>query len=177
MREIPLTQGYVALVEDEDYIPLSKHSWRVRIGTRHRTQYAQTSYRVAGKRFHVQMHRVIMGAKPGQIVDHRDGNGLNNCRANLRITDAVGNNSNVIKRANSSSQYKGVHRMPDGRKKWCASLRHNRTIVLQAYFYTEVEAAQAYDAAVRLHCPDFGRVNFPTPVQQWPLRQTKSIGE
>src|ERR1043165_2122866 len=87
-REIPLTQGYVALVDDCDYEWLSQWKWCAHVAKGGRTAYA---FRAKG----IAMHRVIMNAPEGMDVDHRDHNGLNNTRANLRICTHAENQRNM----------------------------------------------------------------------------------
>lgn len=91
---IPLTKGKVAIVDHEDWALLSQYKWRVSTAKRKdgsvRTYYAIT--RVDGR--HTYMHRLLMKPPDGLVVDHRDGNGLNNTKDNLRIATRGENNSN-----------------------------------------------------------------------------------
>ena len=84
MKEIQLTHGKFALVDDADYISLSKFKWYVR--KRKTTMYAERSIYSPESRSSIYMHQQIMGAKDGMINDHRGGNGLNNQRDNLRFS-------------------------------------------------------------------------------------------
>jgi hypothetical protein len=108
MREILLTRGQVALVDDCDHEELAKYRWRAQKGTR--TWYAIRSVRIDGRKAGVFMHRQLMGLDdPKVYVDHADGNGLNNCRANLRRCTRSQNNANRRKwSAGCTSRYKGV---------------------------------------------------------------------
>lgn len=81
MREIKLTQGYVALVNDEDYDRLVQYNWNAQ--ERMYTVYAYRNCRDSGSSR--AMHTDIMGKRPGFDIDHKDRNGLNNCRSNLRF--------------------------------------------------------------------------------------------
>ncbi len=88
MKEIRLTQGKVALIDDADFEWLSQWKWRC---SRHfRTWYAMRTVHSLGKTMTVSMHRLITGAKPGEQVDHVDGNGINNQRNNLRFVTTWG---------------------------------------------------------------------------------------
>lgn len=83
LRTIPLTQGKVAVVDDEDFERLARHKWHA---TKHRnTWYACRSITVGGRHYIIYMHREITGAPNGVEVDHWDWDGLNNTRANLRL--------------------------------------------------------------------------------------------
>jgi len=139
---IPLGRNLVALVDAQDAEWLSCYRWRaIRIG---RTWYAVR----ADCEQLVYMHRMILGAPEGLIVDHRDGNGLNNTRANLRLATIRENNINAAKRAGCSSKYRGVD--------WCKSARAWRARVwvggrekLVGYFATEEEAIAAREKAAQ----------------------------
>lgn len=164
MKTIALSRGMVATVDDQDYARLSEFTWRILHKPGSRRWYAQTEYRIDGKgqRFYAVMHRVILNVLPGIVIDHIDGDGLNNTRANLRICDASDNNANTSKRApeKSTSKYKGVWKGSD-RQVWTAKLSRHGRIVYRGSFETEIEAAHAYDRAVLQFCPGVGRLNFP----------------
>lgn len=137
---IPLTSGLAALVDAADADWLLAYRWRA-IRIRH-TWYAVR----ADTEGLVYMHRLILDAPDGLIVDHRDGNGLNNTRANLRLVTAHENNINAAKRTGCSSRYRGVD--------WCKAARAWRARVwgdgrekLIGYFATEEEAARARERA------------------------------
>lgn len=82
MKEIPLTQGYTTLVDDEDYEELSKHKWTAAV--RKHTVYAIRYIRIGGKTVCFLMHRVLVNAVPDMKVDHKNHNGLDNQRHNIR---------------------------------------------------------------------------------------------
>lgn len=108
MLEIPLTQGYIALIDDEDYLLIENFSWNV--WKRDQFIYARAWERKpATIRKKVFMHTVIMDTPEGMLVDHLDGNGLNNQRYNLRVTNKTGNNNNRnITSSRGSSKHLGV---------------------------------------------------------------------
>lgn len=97
MREIPLTQGKVALIDDEDYEELSQYKWTAH----HRAKNTWYAVRYVGKRVdgkrvgvHIQMHRVITNCPDGLVVDHINHNGLDNRKENLRTVTAAVNAGN-----------------------------------------------------------------------------------
>jgi hypothetical protein len=102
LREIPLTQGYIALVDDEDYDYLMQWKWHYMQG------YAKTFDKV-NKTGKIAMHRLLLEANSGEIVDHVNRNKLDNSKTNLRKSDCVGNARNRDKYSmETSSKYKGV---------------------------------------------------------------------
>ena len=162
-RRIPLTRGKFALVDAEDYYRLAKFNWHAMLGRT--TTYA--ARRASGKA--IKMHRVIMDAPEGLVVDHIDHNGLNNTRTNLRLCTAAQNCRNVLLNNGSTSRYKGVC-WNKNLKKWSAATRFNTKTYHLGYFEDEIDAAKAYDKrAVELHgefaCPNFPpQTNRPLPV-------------
>jgi hypothetical protein len=155
MKEIALTRGYVALVDDEDYAWLSQSRWAcLKIG------YA--SAKIDGKQCY--MHRIITGAQPGQYVDHIDGNKLNNQRTNLRLCTCRQNHWNKPKQTTHKqwkgqrSIYKGVERIPN---KWRARIKANGERIHIGVFDSEIEAAKAYDRMATKHFGEFAYLNFP----------------
>lgn len=144
-REIQLTQGKVALVDAEDYGYLSRFDWQVTRNPGGFCWYAFRSVRTGSppKRLSWQMHRVVLGLVPGQrsIVDHKDGNGLNNTKANLRVCTPQLNCAHQWNRKVGSTGFKGVTPTPFG--KWVAKLAQKHL----GTFSTPEEAAAAYDAA------------------------------
>ena len=108
------------------------------------------------------MHRVIIGAGEGEIVDHINHNGLDNRIANLRVATMRQNMWNMRKRrCNCSSKYKGVHRLKS-KKKWRARITFNGRSILIGDFDTEKEAGMAYDARARELFGDYASLNLPS---------------
>ena len=162
MKEIKLTQGKVALVDDADYEWLS--SWKWCANRSHRGWYA-TRDCYDGPHTRVRMHRVIMDAQPGEQVDHINGNGLDNRRENLRICSHSENQHNAAKRRGCSSRYKGIY-WHKGHGKWVARVWLTGSQHSLGLFTDEVEAARVYDDAAREKFGEFARLNFPEPGEQ-----------
>lgn len=157
-REIPLSKGLVALVDDEDYDwLLADGKWHV-TGYTHRLYAARTRW--VGKRsFGERMHRLLL---PGTAyVDHINGNGLDNRRSNLRPASAAQNAQNRRRRSDNRSGYKGVGKSVVPRKPWIAAIGVNGTHCYLGVFATAEEAARAYDAAAVERFGEFARLNFP----------------
>lgn len=106
------------------------------------------------------LHRLVAGAQVGVMVDHVDGNRLNNRRANLRIVSAVENARNRRPQSNATSRYKGVSFRSD-RGTWLAAIRIHGKLKKLGTFRTEAEAAMAYDNAARRAFGSFAFLNFP----------------
>lgn len=152
MKEIPLTRGYVALVDDEDYDWLNQWKWFARV--RRQTAYAARTVH----RRTVQMHTLISGFA---ITDHIDGDGWNNQRHNLR-DGTIGNKWNQRKYRGGANPYKGAYlRRSSGR--WQAQIAVSGRRINLGTFDTQEEAALAYDAAARTHFGEFAALNFPAP--------------
>lgn len=161
MREIPLTQGKVALVDDADFEKVMAVSRRWHALYTGWGFYAACAIRLEGKHKNVYLHRIITEPLPGMQVDHADGNGLNNQRANLRICTA---SMNLCNRRNNPNKhgYRGVRRRVrrDGIA-WDAAVKTNRKFVWSCGHPTVEAAARAYDALARQHHGEFARLNFP----------------
>lgn len=106
MKTINLTQGQVALVDDEDYEYLNQWKWCAHKDGN--TYYAERSQRHNGKDVFYKMHRVIMNTEKGMVVDHKDHNGLNNQKDNLRNCTHSENSKNRLSKTGSASKYLGV---------------------------------------------------------------------
>ena len=107
----------------------------------------------------VLFHRLIMSAPDGFVVDHIDGDTLNNQKSNLRIVTSKQNTRNQKKRIpeRASSQFKGVHKV---RNRWRSAIRDEDRNIHLGYFKTQAEAAFAYDMASLKRHGEFGRRNF-----------------
>lgn len=154
MKEIKLTQGKTAIVDDEDYERLKGFNWWA---AKRRKAFYATRFS-DGKT--VLMHRQVLNIVKKEIkVDHRDRDGLNNQKINLRIatnSESMANRG-VFKR--SSSQYFGVHWHKLG-KKWQARICKNRKATYLGLFSIESDAALAYNnAAIKLH-GEFASLNI-----------------
>lgn len=157
MKIIELTQGYFTLVDIEDYEYLNKFSWRIQKNKKH--VYARTSIWLGnGKSRCIYMHRLILSAVKNDIVDHKNGNSLDNRRRNLRICSSYQNNYNALHPGKIS--YKGVYFKPS-LNKYIAQIQAMGKKKHIGVFSTAKEAAIAYDkSAIELQ-GKFARLNFP----------------
>jgi hypothetical protein len=161
---------YKALVDDDDYVLLSKYKWHVTISGTNMYAMGKVNNSI------IFMHRVILNAKDGKFIDHKDGNGLNNQKSNLRFCTKSQNGSNIRKKRRGTSKYIGVSLHMS---KWCVKAIGYNTPVLRTYyswqakisvngkakhlgvFKAEEDAAKAYDNAALLYKGDFAVLNFP----------------
>lgn len=158
---IRLTRGYVALVDLDDYEMLSRLKWRAKVEADGRV-YASAHLPRSGKRGKaVVMHRYILGVTDPLVkVDHRNGDGLNNTRDNLRICTNAQNVRNQRAHGDKkTSKLKGVSFIRSAGK-YRAQIMVNYRKFNLGNFANEIDAAKAYDAAAREHFGEFARCNF-----------------
>lgn len=157
MKEIELTQGYTAIVDEID-ADLSSWSWQAM--SRNGKFYAVHSTRSNGKIVPVNMHRVILARMLGrelekhELPDHINRNPLDNRRGNLRIATRSQNGANTKLNANNTSGYKGVS-FHKGNGKWQAQIKVNQHKKALGYFNTPEEASDAYREAALEHFGEF----------------------
>jgi len=163
MKEIQLTKGYSAMVDDADFEWLSQWKWYAAV--RETTVYASRGIKYSDGRWGViLMHRVIMGTTDRKVlVDHRNGDGLDNTRANIRLCTNSQNGMNRGGLPGSSSRYKGVH-FNKKRNRWIASIKVDETHSYLGAFYTEEDAARAYNYAANVYFGEYAKYNEVLPL-------------
>jgi hypothetical protein len=151
IRRIAVGQGLFATVDAADYKKLSKYKW-------YACRHGPTVYATCRDKGRVvYMHRMILRPRKGYVVDHIDGNGLNNRRGNLRVCTHQQNQANRGP-CGGSSRFVGVYRKGD---QWVAEIRCRGEYFYLGLFDDEVEAAKARDRkAYELHGP-YAYLNFP----------------
>lgn len=155
---IPLTQGKVAVIDFEDMELVGRLKWCV-----FKSQRQIYAVRRPSTNEYVYMHRVILGLKEGDSeVDHKNGDGLDNRRENLRLVTHTQNMRAFRKRAKRYvSRFRGVQ---PNHKRWSAHIWHQGRIYLGT-FDTEEEAAKAYDDAAMKYGFEKEALNFPQEVK------------
>jgi hypothetical protein len=155
-RLMPLTQGKFAIVDAADFEWLSRWKWSFMKGSHNRNGYAARGQHINGKLVHVLMHREILGLPKGERFpqgDHRDSNGLNNVRSNLRVATHQQNMCNRKTYRNNTTGFKGVTVVPNGRFRAIVNL--NKKPKHLGYFDSAEEAAGVYLTALLEFHGDF----------------------
>jgi len=152
MKKIKLTQGKYAMVDDEDYFILKDIGWCAKKG---KHGFYAHAWRNKGV---ITMHKFLINPPNGFQVDHKDGNGLNNQRINLRVATGQMNQANQrLSKANTLG-FKGVakgHYID----KYISHIRVNKKLIHLGVFQTKEEAAKIYDEAAVRYFGEFARTN------------------
>lgn len=159
MKYIKLTQGKYAIVDDCDYPELSQYKWYAH--KQRNTYYAYRGESLNGKKVVVAMHRQILGLsyRDGKETDHKNHNGLDNKRSNIRICTRFQNSLNQLANKNTTSKYKGES-WAKKHKKWYAHIKINQKSYHIGNFDNEIDAAKAYDIKAKELFGDFAYTNF-----------------
>jgi len=156
MKEIELTYNMMALIDNEDFEDISKYKWSA---VKLKSGYNYYAVRVDLDGHNITMHSHIMKPSKGQMIDHKDGNGLNNQRkTNLRFCTKSQNMMNKNK-YRGLSKYKGVT-LDKSRNKWSASITLNHKRVHLGRFNMEKDAALAYNQKATELFGEFARLNI-----------------
>ena len=153
-KAIPLTQGKIAIVDDENYKWLNQWKWRA-----HKSR--NTYYAVRAKNGeHIAMHREILGLTKGdgKLTDHKSRNGLDNQEHNLRICTSFQNQHNR-KPQGGTSKYKGVS-WNKRERRWQARIESSGKTIHIGNFTNELKAAEAYDRKAKELFGEFACINF-----------------
>ncbi len=154
MKKIHLTQGFVTLVDDEDFDYLNQFKWcAAKIGKNYYASKGRCSNLI-------KMHRLITHAPKGLVVDHIDHNTLNNQKYNLRICTSGQNTAN--RTASGISKYLGVSVFQNGKFRGRISgyISSNKRRFSLGFFKTEIDAARAYDKKAKELHGEFANLNF-----------------
>jgi len=163
MIEILLSKGYISQIDDIDKDVIEKYNLYPK-----KSRNTRYVYICINKYINTALHRIILQRKLDRLillseqVDHIDGNGLNNCRNNIRLASSMDNLHNVAKRKNKcTSKYKGVS-LYKGGPKWKAQIMYNYHNITIGYFYNELDAAIAYNEAAKIKFGEFAWLNDVT---------------
>ena len=150
MKQIALTRGMVALVDDADFEWLSRFKW-------HYAAAGYAAHRDGWKGKIILMHRLIMKTPIGMECDHIDGRGLYNLRSNLRNCTSSQNRMNRGPQINSKTKVKGVTQHPNG--KYRVKIQVQRKQIHLGYFCTLEDASAAYNKAAKQYHGVFAKLN------------------
>jgi len=159
-RRIYLGDGIWTLVSPQDYYPLSSFNWY--LASNGQQFYAFTNVKIGlGKIKMVSMHRMIMNAPRHLIVDHKNGNTLDNRKTNLRFATRAQNAFNRQKvKTKTCSKYIGAY-FEKRTGRWTVKIRVDGKRLWLGRFNSELDAARAYDAAAKKYHGEFAKLNFP----------------
>lgn len=160
MKEIPLNNGMVTLVDDGDYEMLARNKWQCAARSTKGLYYAYRMITRGGRSRNISMHRLIMGVTDPRVeIDHKDLNGLNNQKSNLRVATRSQNGANCRKCSKpTSSQFKGVY-FRKNRNRWHARIKINGQRKSLGFYVNEEDAARAYNNAAVIAFGEFARLN------------------
>ncbi len=157
MAYIQLTQGKKAIVDAEDLAELSQYNWQF-----HKKGYAYTTIYLGkiGDKYRgttIKMHRLLTSCPVDKQVDHKNGNGLDNRKSNLRICTATQNSYNRKVHKNNKSGYKGVGTQKND---YYVEIGFKGKRIYLGRYKDPVEAAKVYDKAAKKYHGEFARLNF-----------------
>jgi len=158
MKYIELTQGQRAMVDDEDYEGLNQHRWYAYFNPCTQSFYARRNVYADGIGTTILMHRVILGAKKGEVVDHIDHVTLDNTKGNIRTCTHSQNGCNTRLSSYNSSGFKGVALAPRSTR-YRAYITLNKKQMHLGVFDCKIEAAKVYNLASRMYHGEFSLIN------------------
>ncbi|MEN6335263.1 MAG: AP2 domain-containing protein [Phycisphaerales bacterium] len=168
--QIPLTQNRFAKVDPEDYVWLSQFRWCCKANRD--TCYAIRHIQEHGRTKRIHMHRQIMNTPNEMICDHKNHNGLDNRRLNLRNCTIEQNNANRRSSPHATSEFIGVSYCRK-RDKWVSSIKHHGRAKNLGQFDRPEDAARAHDKAAWETWGEYANLNFPDEYPSHPAARAR----
>ncbi len=160
---VPLTRGYEAVIDADDVGIVSNWNWyavvKRSVDGSVRTVYAARKDTISGGWPTLFLHRAIAKTPEGMETDHRDGDGLNNRRSNLRAATKSQNGCNQSRSCRNASGFKGVY-WDSKSSKWQAQISLHGKCKSLGFFASKYQAAEAYAAASKEIHGEFGRADI-----------------
>ncbi len=157
MKKIKLTQNKYALVDNSDFESLNQHKWFTKKNGKNFYAQRNGSIKSGIKRKIIGMHQQILGEIKGKEIDHKDCNGLNNQRKNLRHSTKIENQRNVKRRVDNTSGLKGIS-WDRSRKRWFVSVTLNKIQINLGRFIKLLDAKRRYRLFIKNTFGEFGRI-------------------
>lgn len=154
MREIKLSQNKFAIVDDEDYGELSKYKWYFTKDGR-AVRSVKSNHNTWTPMY---MHIQIVGKIEGLVIDHINGNPLDNRRNNLRHVTKTQNAQNSKSHKNTSSKYKGVSWNKE-KKRWLSTICISKKRYILGYYKSELDAAYVYNVWAESFFGEYVKIN------------------
>lgn len=157
---VPLTQGKVALIDEEDAERVLAFKWCAEFSGENSVSSRWYARHFFKNGQNIRLHRFVVNASPGTMVDHKNGDGLDCRRSNLRQCVKANNSQNCVLRVNNTSGFKGVT-FDKRRNHWYARIKVDGKEIHFRSTNTAEESALIYDEAARIYYGEFARLNFP----------------
>lgn len=161
VKAIPLGDGFYAYVDAADYDCVSQWNWCLHNGYAARRDRGKTIY----------LHRAILPAPKGMVVDHLNHNRLDDTRANLEVCTQGENLRNTQKRRGTASRFRGLY-FCKRTGTWCPRIRFEGKYIYLGSFAEEIAAARAYDYKAVELLGEKAPVNFP---EEWPPERRREV--
>ena len=156
-KQISISRGMTATVDDSDFNSVKDYEWYAVPG--YNTWYAMRWEGIRPQRKHVFLHRFLMGVSDSHVlIDHKNGNGLDCTRGNMRTCTRMQNTCNSVKQKSSAAGYRGVYR-DKNENFYSAQIEVNGNKIRLGYFKTKEDAARAYNDAAIKHHGEFAKLN------------------
>lgn len=158
MKIIKITQGFEAIIDDDDFEKFGKFKYHISKGKYAMRALPRTNGEKRNKR--IKLHQDIIGKKEGFVIDHINGNGLDNRKCNLRHCTISQNEMNSPAQRNKTGKYKGVYKTSGKCSTFFSTIFRDGKVYRIGSFRDELSAAKAYDLKAKELFGEFAKTNF-----------------